>query len=248
MNTFTTHVISRMLAFVLVAAAALPNFARADELPENRDISISYVVNPVYPIKLGAMGISEGSVRIIISVDNTGKMMDWVALSATKPEFVRAIANVINSWEFKPACRDGEPVASVISVAVKFKNDNVVMSMNGFQMVQALMNSYFDAKELSLVARYSELDGIPEPINIVQPSVDPSVTGKAREGEVVIGFFIDTDGHVRIPVMMECKGDVRLANAAYDALNKWEFAKPVVKGKPTMVRASQKFIFKEAVK
>lgn len=243
MNTLIKKTVSKVLAIALIAAITSPSFAQANTTTD-KDIVIDRVVDPIYPIKLGAMGIAEGSVTVIISVDNTGKMMDWVPVSATKPEFVRSVANVIDHWEFKPAYKNGEPVASAISVSVKFRNDSVVMSMNGIQMVQALMNSYTDPKEYSLIARYSELDSIPEPVNIIQPGIDPAIPENNRNGEVVIGFFIDSDGQVRMPIMMECKGDIRLANSAYDALAQWKFAPPLSRGRPTMVRASQKFIFK----
>jgi hypothetical protein len=235
--------VRKILAVALITATTIPNVMLANTTGD-KDISIDRVIDPIYPIKLGAIGIAEGSTTIIISVDNTGKMMDWVPVSATKPEFVKSVANVINLWNFKPAYKNGEPVASAISVSVKFRNDSVVMSMNGIQMVQALMNSYTDPREYSLVARYSELDRIPEPVNIVQPGIDPAIPENERDGEVVIGFFIDADGKVRMPIMMECKGDMRLANSAYDALAQWKFAPPVSHGRPTMVRASQKFIFK----
>lgn len=248
MSTLKTRILTKITAFALLSMASLPNLALASNTQGDHDAYINYAVQPSYPMQLGAMGISEGSATILIALDNSGKMLDWVAVSATRPEFVKAVTRVIDTWEFKPAVKDGHPIPTEVCISVKFKNDNVVMSMNGFQMVQALMNSYIEVKEVSLVAKYSELDRLPEPTNIITPVIDSALTGKDREGEVVLGFFIDAEGHVRMPVLMEYKGDVRLVYAAYDALTKWEFAMPVSHGKPIMVRASQKFIFKSASK
>jgi TonB family protein len=244
MNTFKTHIANRILAFVLILAMAIPVTTRASETPLNRDVSLDFTVNPIYPPNLGLMGISSGSVTVLVSVDNTGKMMDWMVVSATRPEFVKSVRNVIDAWQFKPAYKNGVPIASEVIISVKFQNDNVMMSMNASQMVTAVMTGYVMEKEVSFVAKYSQLDRIPEPVNIVQPGFDPAIGADKREGYAVIRFFIDENGNVRMPVIVESKGDERLAFAAYDAISKWKFASPISRGKPITVCASQKFIFK----
>ncbi len=240
LNSHTIRNISAVfLAMLLMAsssasAALLGNVTRAE---------IKEVVNPIYPMSLSSMGIYEGSATLLIELDSEGKMTDWLAVSASKPEFVTALERVIDKWTFTPATRDGENIPYALSVNVKFKSEGIMMAVNGVQMVQAYLYGRFDTHEERLVSQYSELDKMPTPVNIVQPKVFSDIPEEDKDGYVVLGFFIDNEGNVRMPVLMEYEGDIRLAYSAYDALVQWKFEAPKVNGKTTMCRASQKFIF-----
>ena len=244
MKTFKISTFFSVTALALAACTVLPNYAAAAEKTASKSVTIDSVVDPIFPVKLGINGISEGSVTVLVSVDDKGRMMDWIALSATDTEFVNSVKRVLPDWKFDPANLNGTPIAACACITVHFKNDTVTMNYNALQMATAFLNRNIDTKEKPLVTRFSDLDKIPEPSNIVQPAIDAAIPAEAREGEVDIAFFIDKDGHVRIPIMTESKGDPRLADAAYDALSKWEFAKPLSHGEPVIVRASQKFVFK----
>jgi TonB family protein len=244
MKTFKISTFFSVTALALAACSVMPNFAAAAEKPATKGIAINTVIDPIFPVKLGINGVSEGSVTVIVSVDNKGKMMDWIALSATDAEFVTSVKRVIPEWKFEPAYLNGEPIAACACITIHFKNDTVTMNYNALQMASAFLNRNIDNMEKPLVARFSDLDKIPEPVNIIQPAIDSAIPADTREGEVDITFFIDKDGRVRMPIMTESKGDPRLADAAYDALAKWQFAKPISHGEPVIVRASQKFVFK----
>lgn len=201
------------------------------------------IVNPIYPRSLSDMGTFEGSATILIELDENGKMTDWLPLSATHMEFVDAIANVINQWTFSPASRNGEAIPDAFSLTIRFKNEGVITGYNGMQMAGAFLNSCRNPSEEALVAQYSQLDKIPTPTMIVQPNVS-GIEETERAGKVTLGFFIDENGKVRMPVLLNCEGDIGLAYAAHAALTQWTFEKPTVKGKAVTVRASQQFIFK----
>jgi len=241
MKTPSIHSIQHLLAGALALAALMTSsgFAAGTTVAAN----ISRLVDPIYPIRLLAIGVSEGSATIMVDLDDTGKMIDWIPLSATNEEYVAAISRVINDWKFTPAYRDGEPIPYALYVTVKFKSDSIMMSFNGVQMVQAYLSGLMDTTEKPLVSKYSELDAMPTPINVVQPVLSSDISPDQRAGEVVLGFFIDATGHVRMPVLLKCDGDIRLAYAAYNALLMWQFEKPTVRGQATMVSARQKFIF-----
>jgi hypothetical protein len=215
---------------------------------DNNDPFIKYMLDPVYPTSLSSIGITEGTTTILVSLDSNGKLLDWLAISSTKLEFVRAIGEVIDKWEFVPAKRNGKTIPFAMCISMKFRSEGVVISLNGFQIMRHFISDgRSDEKEIPLLANYSQLDRMPEPASVVQPVLGSDIPVEARSGEVTIMFIIDDKGNVRMPVMMECTGDIRLAYAAYDALSHWKFNIPTRHNKPTMVRASQKFIFKGGV-
>jgi TonB family protein len=60
---------------------------------------------------------------------------------------------------------------------------------------------------------------------------------------MVVQFYIDQEGKVRMPVLADVDCDLELAAAAYDAVRTWSFEPPTVKGRPVIVTARQKFVF-----
>ncbi len=242
MKTLNRHNIRNILAATILLSA-IPAASSAAPQAEVRRAEIVHLVDPIYPISLSSMGIYEGSTTILIEVDSRGDMTDWIALSATRMEFVESVARVIDQWKFKSATRDGVAIPYSLSLTINFKSDGLMMSVNGFQMVQAFLYGNFNPVDKPLVAKFSELDNMPRPTKVVEPAFTADVPKDVRNGSVEMGFFIDTNGKVRMPVLLECNGDIRLAYAAYDALMQWEFNTPTVRGRPMMVRARQQFIF-----
>jgi len=242
MKTISINYIKFKLAPVVVAAVVMVGLSSSVSAAIVR-AEIKDLVNPLYPTMLSSMGVLEGSATVLIDIDADGNMIDWLALSCTNEEFVSAIERVIDKWTFTPATEDGTPIPYAMSVTVKFKAEGILMAINGVQIVQAYMNGMFEPVERSLVSRYSDLDGMPTPVKVIQPMLSKDIPEENRSGEVVLGFFIDPAGKVRMPVMLECNGDMCLAYAAYDAIMQWQFEVPTVRGRPTMVRARQKFIF-----
>jgi TonB family protein len=59
---------------------------------------------------------------------------------------------------------------------------------------------------------------------------------------VVVDFYVDQDGRIRMPVIMSATHDF-LAQAAVDALNQWRFKPPTLAGQPVAVRVEQEFVF-----
>jgi hypothetical protein len=229
---------------MILAIGCLPWSLNASE-PETSDPAITYMISPAYPANLSMIGITDGSATILISLDSEGKLVDWIPLSSTKPEFVRAVGQVIDKWEFRAAKRNGTAVPFALSISLKFRSDGAMISLNNVQILQQFIRDGKGAEaEVPLIAKYSELDRLPEPVTVVQPVLDSSIPADVRAGSVTLGFVIDAEGNVRMPALIECNGDIRLAFAAYNALAKWKFSAPLRHGDPVMTRASQKFIFR----
>ena len=61
--------------------------------------------------------------------------------------------------------------------------------------------------------------------------------------DIVIEFFIDEAGNVRLPVVTDIDGPIELAKSAYLAITSWKFEPPMIYGKPVATRARQPFYF-----
>lgn len=64
---------------------------------------------PTYPYEEWSAGI-EGSVSIIFSLDESGRVVDPVVEEASHQAFAQAALEALAGWRFSPALRDGEPV------------------------------------------------------------------------------------------------------------------------------------------
>lgn len=234
----------KLLAMAVALALVVPCQA-SEQDAEWQDPEIDTIVQPLYPSSLSAAGILDGSMTILVALDNQGTVIDWLPVSTSNDDFIPAVSNVVYKWKFIPAKRGGENVASAVSVTLNFKMDGFIMSMNGFGLTHFFLFGSLDMQQHSLVSSFSQLDGLPEPVSIVQPALSVKIPEGTRKGEVVMMFFIDNEGNVRMPELTKCDGDIRLAYAAYDALVQWKFKPPVRNGRTTTVRASQRFIFNE---
>jgi len=76
-------------------------------------------VAPDYPAELRASGTS-GVVMLTCEVDDRGVVTEAKVNRTTNEGFNRAAMAAVEKWKFRPAQKDGKPIATRISVPVKF--------------------------------------------------------------------------------------------------------------------------------
>ncbi len=76
-------------------------------------------VAPVYPMELKRQGVT-GMVTMAITVDEKGNVADPVVKKSTIPDFEKPAVEAITKWKFKPAMKDGKPVAVQVVIPLKF--------------------------------------------------------------------------------------------------------------------------------
>jgi protein TonB len=88
-------------------------------LPASPDTKI-YNRPPAYPREAARRG-EQGSVELIIHIapDGTARTVE-IAESSGSAELDRSAREAVLSWRFRPAIRDGMPIASVLPFRVKF--------------------------------------------------------------------------------------------------------------------------------
>ena len=185
----------------------------------------------------------EGDLRMVIDINEDGTIADWLVIRAYHKDFEDAIRRVIDDWTFHPATQDGKPIPIVMELMFNF-------SKRGTSLVEGNLTDLYLSRLPSMhqdyapVRGFRELDKLPEPVKIVRPGLNPEIPKNQRIGRVVVGFYIDETGKVRIPIIEKYEGHRAIADAAYNAILQWEFKPPTVKGKPVCVRVEQPFQFK----
>jgi TonB family protein len=227
-----------LFAAVLCLLAA--GSASAVERPgENAGIAMEQVGVLSYPSSMLYNGIYSGEVRIVISVDEQGRLTDSLVTGYTHQDFANSAVAAIKRWKFQPALVRGEPRSSRAEVHFEFRNKGVVVqSLPGALEGRMVLNSFSDSY---VYAPYGvrDLDVTPTPIQIVKPVAK----GDDHSHKVTVGFFIDEEGRTRMPAVNRSSADDLYAAAAVVAVEQWRFNPPLRKGRPVLVYTEQPFTF-----
>jgi|CZKS01.1.fsa_nt_gi TonB family protein len=79
-----------------------------------------YSPNPDYP-KQARKGHGAGPIDIVLTVGSDGQSRDVRAFRGISPEIDQAAVEAVERWKFKPATKDGSPVAVRINVHFDFQ-------------------------------------------------------------------------------------------------------------------------------
>ncbi len=238
---------SPRLFLAAVIVAGLTGFLSA-AVPADQPFRVT--VEPRFPYSLANDGVTSGTATYLIVVDNQGILRDHLLVSASHRLFGEAVGSVLPEWEYYPVEIDGERVNAKHRVTVNFEGGGTFVV--GWDSPDRIIDSRLSAEARGLndeeyqIAQLDQLDALPEPLQVAQPTL-PAPDLVPPEGlRVVYHFFIDEEGRVRIPWLDEQKlqhVDDSILDATYDALMQWEFTPPKINGRPVIVRASQPFVF-----
>jgi TonB family protein len=201
-------------------------------------LTITDAVNPIMPERLRAVGILGGSVRMLISVDHTGKLSDILVIAYTNPDLADSCVRAVKEWKFEPPTFHGQPVS--IQRELRFDFDSrgsfVTMDINAYvsSMIERVQGG---PRFVFFPHTLKELDRIPTPLHTEHP-----VAPKGQTGTASVNFFIDTEGHVRMATI-EHADSPELADAAAATVDQWSFEPPTYQGHPVLIRVSQTFRF-----
>jgi TonB family protein len=237
-----------IVLLLALAAGGLPAPASAAAGAGDEDagfeLTFSHYVEPLFPQSIKYDGITEGFAEIVVDINEDGTIADWLPIKTNHPQFVRTIEYVIDEWRFNPPLKDGQPIPVVQRFTFNFSHEGIVLISGNLN--EAYLGRL--TREFALyrmVVGIKELDGIPEPVEIVRPLINPEIPEGERAGSVVVKFFIDKQGKVRIPVVKEINGHRGLAESAYIAIQQWKFKPPTLHGQPVAAEVQQPFFFKE---
>ncbi len=231
---------SQKIAVLLSLGAALATQAAAafESLkfdPENQ--------LPDFPASLVARGITSGTAVIAIRVSPEGKITDWLVLGYTQELLARACVDTVKNWRFTPARQDGEAVPLQTELTFDFTVEGAVVTTN---VADKFLFDRFDKMgEKRMVyrpCRPGELDRQPVAVTAPSPKYALQAEQQGVRGRVVVHFYIDETGAVRLPSVYPGPHPY-LMEQAVEAVRTWKFEPPVSRGTPVLVAVTQEFDF-----
>jgi TonB family protein len=212
---------------------------------EWQSLKILQTVEPVFPYRLMQLTVTEGEARVVINIDSTGKLAEWLVIGYTQPEFADAAVAAVKQWQFEPARFRGTPVGAISELSFHFSAQGVVVSsQNLVDIVEAQTMRMFGDRYVFEPCPPRELDRLPEPIATVAPAYPKVLAEKGVHGRVTVEFYIDQTGAVRLP-SVTTEDNVELGGLAVAAMSQWKFTPPTSRGRSVLVKAVQVFDFKD---
>jgi len=211
-------------------------------LPEQVALRIIQTEEPEFPLSLRNSPVLKGEARIAINVDSEGKLIECLVTGFSRREFADSAVSALHRWRYEPARLNGQPWPSVQDLTFNYSRTGVVISMTSMESltnrIEELVQGSYAYRSFSL----RELDRIPTPIEVVSP-VPPPLDPKIGKKTVVVDFYIDEEGSVRMPAVRRAEANDDFAASAMAAVRQWKFEPPTVEGRAVMVHAQQEFNF-----
>lgn len=195
------------------------------------------------PQRLIEQGIQDGEVRLVISVDSTGKLKEWLVIGYTHPVLADAVVAAVKRWDFEPPRWRGEPISIQRELQFRLESHGTVVSMYAGTYIDAYLAQRFPDRYVFRPCTLKELDRIPTPLNATAPISPKRIEGPG-ERHVTVEFFIEPSGAVRMPSVVSSE-DPDLEAASVQAVRDWRFEPPTRNGRPTLVHVQQTFRFQQ---
>lgn len=206
---------------------------------ENVGLGIEQVGVLVYPQKMLGDAVYSGEVRIVISVDENGKLTDCLVTGYTQQAFAEAVVAAIQRWHYEPAKVNGRRRPSRADLQFEFRDKGVIVQTFPGALVRHAYRRNIEEHFVYKPCLLRDLDRIPTPVHVISPTAMPEDAARS----VVVEFYIDEEGRVRMPAVDREAADDPLAGAAVAAVEQWRFEPPLRKGHPVLVYAQQEFTF-----
>lgn len=226
-------------------AAALPaGVLRAIE-PEAgvEPLKVIQTVEPSYPAAAKWTGLTTGDVHVIIAVDSRGQLTDWLVTAESDPVFARSAVDALQRWRYEPMRRNG--VAAPGRAELRFKYSISGMVIVTMSSVDQDVRQTFRSPPRPVKPHVYAIDELDRPLEALAdklPEYPATLRQTPRTGKAVVDYYVDEDGRVRLPVIVE-QDHAAFGDAVLAAASKWRFAAPRRDGRPAITRVAQEFTF-----
>lgn len=235
----------RLALLVPVLGLAIAASAAEPEKPSGpfEPLGIVKTVHPTYPDKLADRFLDRGEARIMIMVDEEGRLADWIVTGYTHALFAKEALDVLPKWQFEPARFHGRPIGVRTELRFIFKNSGGVRIVPGdLEMRLRIRDIRQQETFWQRVCKAEDLDQPLDTIVEINPMPPDQLGAVAREGKVVVEYFIDPDGRVRMPLVLS-SDDEAFTKSVLLAITEWRYATPTRDGQPVLARVAREFKF-----
>ncbi len=196
----------------------------------------------IFPRDAQNRGLTEGWARVAVAIDADGRLLEHLVIAASDRAFAKEADQLVRTARISPPREDGRPLALRTEVNIAFRNNGLFI-VDDFQAIAELyLHGRLDRAEPVRMASPRELDHLPQAIEAPMPPYATELASRGVTGRVVVDFYIDEAGRVRLPAIASADHP-ELADLALNALAQWRFAPPTRYGQPVLTHVRQPFDF-----
>jgi len=115
-----TRIITLVIAMLGLAISSPAVFGNGSEVADEQKPVLIEGAMPLYPLIARELNI-EGIVRIECLVDEHGRVLGAEVVQSLNRDLDNAVLEAAKTWKFKPATRDGKPIAAIVRMPVRFE-------------------------------------------------------------------------------------------------------------------------------
>jgi len=205
-------------------------FVAVDESPE-----LIYEAAAVYPPELEARGI-EAVLYLRVLVDQKGKVRDAQVIKADSDEeaFKKSALDAAYKCRFKPALKNGAPVAVWVVYSVEFKPPDKTTSLNKES-----------SEDEFPVVGFDPVENPPELLHEEPPIYPGEAKNTGQEAVVSMRVLVSKEGNVLKAIVANSTSENKVfGNAALEAAYKCTFRPATMSGHPVATWISYSVEFK----
>lgn len=227
-------------AVVLIAPLCLPGSMNDGII---RELKLTKYVEPDFPDMARLEGLAEGHVALAISRTPDGLPADILLLKATDARLAAAAVEAVRAWRFQPTNDPAELVARTVRIG--FRLSGVVVFPFGKKHIEEVLDAVSDIKlrEPVRVPRVQSLAQAPKALARPMPVYPATLQSRAIEGSAAVRFYVDEEGRVRLPEVIEASTP-EFGEAAVAAVAQWRYEPPRQDGRTIVASDNWAFQFK----
>jgi len=239
MNTPT--IVARLCAAAALLAPLSLLAAEADETLKG--LGLVTLVEPVFPDAARIDGVADGHVTVAFRRTPAGEPQDILVLEATHSRLAAAALEAVQQWRFQPTANaaDLEPR----TVRISFRLQGIVVYPFGKNTIETVAgdDGGTTAPKPVNVPRLQMLARMPKALNQPMPGYPASLAARKLEGRAAVRFYVDEDGRVRLPEVIEATAP-EFGEAAVAAVAQWRYEPPKDGGRRIVASDHWQFQFK----
>ena len=205
-------------------------------------LKLTKYTEPEFPVGARMEGIPDGLVTLAIGRDEAGVPGDILVIDATDRRFAEAAVTAVRTWRFAPVAAGAERAAELVRIGFRLKG---VVYISAHNQNKAGLLGDFVAQKLREPVRIPELPSLavaPKIINQPMPAYPAALTAQAIEGSAKVHFYIDVEGRVRLPHVIEATRP-EFAAAALLAVAQWRYDPPTKEARKIVAAENWSFKF-----
>ena len=219
------------------------------ELGDYSPVRATHTESPIYPNSMVVVGVRSGVASFAVAIDENGAMTDCLATAYSHRAFADSAAAALRNWTFEPMRIHGTPKKSETAFTFHFEIEGVVVvSVSALESSELIRYRIFPESGGFCAYTLGQLGYVPKATKVFSPAYTPELARSSKGGHVLVDFYIDGTGRVRMPSVSRETDETNgpLAALAVTTLSQWEFEPPISHGRPVLLRAQQAFDFKPA--